>query len=98
MNGILMLCNPFFLQMRHLRSCSFRRLAVHLCVMFLRDEAGLGRYSLFTDVLLCSTLAHVQYIWLLSVSARACVNLSLLFALARARAHELGRLLGRVRV
>ena len=66
--------------------------------MLFRDKAGPGRYNLCTDVLLCSTLVHVHYIWLLSVSIRACVDLCLFFALARVYAHELGNLLGRVRV
>ena len=82
-----MLCNPFLLQMRHLRS-----------FMFFRDKAGPGRDSLCTDVLLCSTLAHVHYISLLYVGVRACVDLCLFFALARVFAHKLGNLLGRVRV
>ena len=49
-------------------------------------------------MLLCSTLAHVHYISLLSVGVRACVDLCLFLALARVYAHELGNLLGRVRV
>ena len=64
--------------------------------MFFRDKAGPGRYSLCTDVLLCSTLAHVHYISLLSVGVRACVDLYPFFALACVYAHELGNLLGRV--
>ena len=66
--------------------------------MFFRDKAGPGRDSLCTDVLLCSTLAHVHYISLLSVGVRVCVDLCLFFALARVYVHELGNLLGRVRV
>ena len=66
--------------------------------MFFRDKAGPGRDSLCTDVLLCSTLAHVHYISLLSVGVRACVDLYPFFALACVYAHELGNLLGRVRV
>ena len=57
---------------------------------FFRDKAGPGRYSLCKDVLLCSTPTPVHYISLLSVSARACVNLCIFFALARAHVHELG--------
>ena len=66
--------------------------------MFFRAKAGPGRDSLCTDMLLCSTLAHVHYISLLSVDVRACVDLCLFFALTRVYAHELGNLLGRVRV
>ena len=63
-----------------------------------RDKAGPGRESLYTDVLLSSTLAQVHYISLLSVGVRACVDLYPFFALARVYAHELGNLLGHVRV
>ena len=62
--------------------------------MFFRDKAD----SLCTDVSLCSTLAQVHHISFLSVGVRACVDLCPFFALARVYAHELGNLLGRVRV
>ena len=61
--------------------------------MFFRGKARPGRESLCTDVLLSSTLAQMHYCG----CSRMCGSVSF-FALARVYAHELGNVLGRVRV